>query len=68
MGSIAIVAAMLYFFFVIMHACAVADTGGLQWFQLKPPLKECAPLISNNWYREEQKLWLVWWFRSCARG
>ena len=33
----------------------VADTGGLQWFQLKPPLKERAPLISNDWYRNEQK-------------
>ena len=31
---------------------AVADTGGLQWFQLKPPLKECTPLIR---YHEEQK-------------
>jgi len=34
---------------------AVADTGGLQWFQLKPPLKEHAPLISDDWYRKEQK-------------
>jgi len=34
---------------------AEADIGGLQWFQLKPPLKEHAPLISNDWYREEQK-------------
>ena len=33
----------------------VADTGGLQWFQLKPPLKERAPLIRDDWYREEQK-------------
>jgi len=32
----------------------VADTGGLQWFQLKPPLKERAPLIRDDWYREEQ--------------
>ena len=29
--------------------------GGLQWFQLKPPLKERVPLISDDWYREEQK-------------
>ena len=35
--------------------CSVADTGGLQWFQLKPPLKERAPLISDDWYRKEQK-------------
>ena len=28
----------------------------LQWFQLKPPLKERAPLISNDWYCKEQKL------------
>ena len=34
---------------------AVADTGGLQWFQLKPPLKEHVPLIRDDWYREEQK-------------
>ena len=34
---------------------SVADTGGLQWFQLKPPLKEPAPLIRDDWYREEQK-------------
>ena len=27
--------------------CAVADTGGLQWFQLKLPLKERAPLINR---------------------
>ena len=36
--------------------CTVADTGGLQWFQLKPaPLKERVPLIRDDWYREEQK-------------
>jgi len=34
---------------------AVADTGGLQWFQLKPPLKERAPIISDDWYCKEQK-------------
>jgi len=34
---------------------SVVDTGGLQWFQLKPPLKERAPLIRDDWYREEQK-------------
>ena len=28
---------------------AVADAGGLQWFQLQPPLKERAPLISDDW-------------------
>ena len=33
----------------------VADTGGLQWFQLKPPLKERAPLIRDDRYHEEQK-------------
>ena len=33
----------------------MADTGGLQWFQLKPPLKERAPLIRDDRYREEQK-------------
>ena len=22
---------------------------GLQWFQMQPPLKECAPLISDDW-------------------
>ena len=33
----------------------VADTGGLQWFQLNPPLKERAPLIRDDWYHEEQK-------------
>ena len=37
------------------RANTVADTGGLQWFQLKPPLKERAPLIRDDWYREEQK-------------
>ena len=26
----------------------MADTGGLQWFQLKPPLKELATLISDD--------------------
>ena len=41
---------------VTVSTCtAVADTGGLQWFQLKPPLKERAPLIRDDWYREEQK-------------
>ena len=29
--------------------------GGLQWFQLKPPLKERAPLIRDDRYHEEQK-------------
>ena len=28
---------------------------GLQWFQLKPLLKERAPLTRDDWYREEQK-------------
>ena len=39
----------------VIVAITVADTGGLQWFQLEPPLKERAPLIRDDWYREEQK-------------
>ena len=39
----------------MLYSTSVADTGGLQWFQLKPPLKERAPLIRDDWYREEQK-------------
>ena len=26
----------------LVVGCSVADKGGLQWFQLKPPLKKCA--------------------------
>ena len=32
----------------VVTSYAVADTGGLQWFQLQPPLKEHTPLISND--------------------
>ena len=39
----------------IWESLAVADTGGLQWFQLKPPLKKRAPLLRDDWYCEEQK-------------
>ena len=42
-------------FLYTMLPIPVADTGGLQRFQLKPPLKERAPLIRDDWYREEQK-------------
>ena len=41
-----------------MYIHAVADTGGLQWFQLKPPLKERAPLIRDDWYCKESKITL----------
>ena len=31
----------------------------LQWFQLKPLLKEWAPLINDDQYREELELWTI---------
>jgi len=49
----------IYIYIVQGHSqtiyTAVADTEGLQWFQLETPLKERAPLIRDDWYREEQK-------------
>ena len=33
-----------------------ADTGMLQWFQLKPLLKERATLSGNDWSQKQQKL------------
>ena len=51
----------------------MADTGGLQWFQLKPSLKERAPLISDDRSGSAKskihlEVWLVCLFRSSARG
>jgi len=32
---------------------------GVAMVLAETPLKERTPLISDDWYREEQKLWLV---------